>query len=112
MLPGATSCGAGGCRRERVRHGQITCDPEHSLPTAVVTVDGGNYTLNQEFYALAHMQRALLSTDSDTLQSKRMMPTIVGSSSWALRAGGYVMPNQNPSNPCEFMCLVDFCKLR
>jgi hypothetical protein len=76
LLPGSDSCHPGGCR-------------------PVVTVKNGAYKLNQEFFALAHAQRAVLPKDADGPLAKRAEVAVSGGDSWALRVGAYVTGRSN-----------------
>jgi O-glycosyl hydrolase len=70
-FPGTDSCRPGGCR-------------------PIVTITGNSYTLNQEYYALAQAQRAVLPKDADGPRGKRVKVSVSGGMEWALRVGAYV----------------------
>jgi hypothetical protein len=82
MLPGADSCRPGGCR-------------------PVATVQHGGYALNQEFFALAHAQRAVSPRDDDGPRGKRVQVDVGGGEAWALRVGAYVTARANASDWSE-----------
>lgn len=76
LLPNTTSCGGGvtpGCR-------------------PIVNINGGSYSFNQEFNAIAQAQRATLPTSLLGQSGKRISSTIGGTWNWALRANAFVTP--------------------
>ncbi|KZT50959.1 glycoside hydrolase family 30 protein [Calocera cornea HHB12733] len=70
-LPGASSCNNPGCR-------------------GVVTVnDDGSYTLNQEYYALAHGSRAIVPKDPGGPFGQRIGVSVGGYLNYELQVGAY-----------------------
>jgi O-glycosyl hydrolase len=86
-FPGTDSCKPGGCR-------------------PVVTISGGSYTLNQEYYALAQAQRATVPKDADGPSGKRMKVSVSGGNQWALRVGGYVTGRSKDSDFDRYSLVV------
>ncbi|KAF5370547.1 hypothetical protein D9757_010139 [Collybiopsis confluens] len=85
-LPGSNSCG-GGCR-------------------GIVTISGGSYSLNQEFYSMAHASKAILPKDPGGPFGKRVGVSVSGSLAWALRVGAYVTHRTNPSDWWRYSLVV------
>ncbi|KIK56318.1 glycoside hydrolase family 30 protein [Collybiopsis luxurians FD-317 M1] len=69
MLPESDSCD-GGCR-------------------GIVTVSGGDYTLDQEFYSMAQASKAILPVNAGGPFGRRIDVAVKGASNSALRVGAY-----------------------
>ncbi|KAF5362729.1 hypothetical protein D9758_011677 [Tetrapyrgos nigripes] len=86
-LPGAGSCDAG-------------CRP-------IVTVNSdGSWSVNQEFYAMAHASKAIIPKDAGGPFGKRVRVNIGGSLSWALRVSAFVTRRNNPSDWLRYSLVV------
>ncbi|KAF8069316.1 glycoside hydrolase family 30 protein [Lyophyllum atratum] len=70
-FPGTNSCG-GGCR-----------------PLATVNSDG-SYSLNQEFYSMAQVSKAIIPKDAGGPYGQRIGVSVTGNLNWALRVGAFV----------------------
>ncbi|KAJ3824321.1 glycoside hydrolase family 30 protein [Lentinula raphanica] len=90
MLPGANSCSGngGGCR-------------------ALVTVNSdGSYSLNQEFYSMAHASKAIIPKDPGGPFGTRIRVSVTGSLGWALRVGAYVTGRTNSGDWSRYSIVV------
>ncbi|KAF8346582.1 glycoside hydrolase family 30 protein [Amanita rubescens] len=77
-LPGTNSCGGPGCR-------------------GIVQVDlDGTYTINQEYYAMAHASKAIIPKDQNGPFGQRMKVDVDGGMSWALRVSAIGGWNPQP----------------
>ncbi|KAE9407542.1 glucan endo-1,6-beta-glucosidase [Gymnopus androsaceus JB14] len=86
-LPGSNSC-TGGCR-------------------ALVTVNsGGSYSLNQEFYAMAHASKAILPKDYGGPFGTRIGVSVTGSLAWSLRVGAFVTRRNSASDWLRYSITV------
>jgi hypothetical protein len=65
-----------------------------------VTISGGSYTLNQEFYAMAQVQKAVLPKDVGGPMGKRIGVNVGGNEGWALRVGAYVTGRKSSTDWC------------
>jgi len=87
LLPGSNSCG-GGCR-------------------GVVTIPGnGSYSVNEEFYVMAHTSRAIIPHDVGGPFAQRIGVTIGGSLNWGLRVGAYKTGRASSSDPDQWTIVV------
>ncbi|KAF8736341.1 hypothetical protein AX14_000454 [Amanita brunnescens Koide BX004] len=87
-LPGTNSCGGPGCR-------------------GIVQVDSdGSYTINQEYYAIAHASKAIIPRDQNGPFGQRVKVDVDGDMSWALRIGAYVTQRTDPSDPLRYSLVV------
>ncbi|KIK64378.1 glycoside hydrolase family 30 protein [Collybiopsis luxurians FD-317 M1] len=85
-LPGSNSC-SGGCR-------------------GMVTVNGGSYSLNQEFYSMAHASKAIIPKDPGGPFGKRIRLSVSGSLGWSLRVGAYVTHRSKPGDWSRYSLVV------
>jgi hypothetical protein len=67
-----------------------------------VTISGGSYTLNQEFYAMAQVQKAVLPKDVGGPMGKRIGVNVGGNEGWALRVGAYVTGRKSSTDWCAW----------
>ncbi|KZP16590.1 glycoside hydrolase family 30 protein [Athelia psychrophila] len=87
ILPGTDSC-SGGCR-------------------GVVTVNSdGSYTVNQEFYGMAHASKAIIPKDAGGPFGQRIGVSIGGSSDWALVVGAYQTKRLSSSDQNRYSLVV------
>ncbi|KAL1663291.1 glycoside hydrolase family 30 protein [Schizophyllum commune] len=87
-LPGTNSCGGSGCR-------------------AIVTVNSdGSWSVNQEFYAMAHVSKATIPKDSGGPSGKRIGVTVGGDLSWALVVTAFVTERTNSSDWLRYSLVV------
>jgi O-glycosyl hydrolase len=86
-LPGTNSCGGAGCR-------------------GIVTINGGSWTVNQEFYAMAHAQKAINPKDANGPFGQRIKVSTGGNLSWALRVSAYVTKRANSSDWARYSIVV------
>ncbi|KAF8335813.1 glycoside hydrolase family 30 protein [Cantharellus anzutake] len=86
LLPGTNSCGQG-CR-------------------AMVSIVGSNYTLNQEFYGLAHANKAVLPVDAGGPTGERIQSSITGSNAGSLLATTYRIRRSKAGNPTRYTMVV------
>ncbi|KAF5342971.1 hypothetical protein D9758_013670 [Tetrapyrgos nigripes] len=85
-LPGTQSCPAG-CR-------------------GIVTVNGGSWSVNQEFYAMAHASKAIIPKDAGGPFGQRIQVNVQGDLSWALRVSAFVTRRNNPSDWLRYSLVV------
>ncbi|KAK7029864.1 glucan endo-1,6-beta-glucosidase [Favolaschia claudopus] len=87
-LPGTTSCGGSGCRSIA----QINSD--------------GSYSLNQEFYAMAALSKAIIPKDAGGPFGKRIAVSVGGELNWALVVGAYVTDRVNSADWLRYSIVV------
>ncbi|KAE9396925.1 glycoside hydrolase family 30 protein [Gymnopus androsaceus JB14] len=86
ILPGTDSCG-GGCR-------------------GIVTVNGGSYTLNQEFYSMAQASKAIIPKDAGGPFGQRIDVSVNGSLNSALTVGAYATARVDSSDWTRYSLVV------
>jgi hypothetical protein len=87
-LPGTDSCGGNGCR-------------------GIATVNSdGSYSVNQEFYVMAHAGKAILPRDVGGPFGQRIGVAVGGSIGWALRVGAYVTRRVSSSDWLRYSLVV------
>ncbi|GLB39559.1 putative glycosyl hydrolase 30 family protein [Lyophyllum shimeji] len=86
-FPGTNSCG-GGCR-----------------PLATVNSDG-SYSLNQEFYSMAQVSKAVYPKDAGGPYGQRIGVSVNGNLGWALRVGAYVTHRVNSADWLRYSLVV------
>ncbi|RDX42626.1 glycoside hydrolase [Lentinus brumalis] len=86
-LPGTSSCGTP-CR-----------------PVATVNSDG-SWSVNQEFYSMAHASKAILPRDSGGPWGKRIGVSVGGTLNWGLRVGAYVTGRVNSADWLRYSLVV------
>ncbi|KZW00253.1 glycoside hydrolase family 30 protein [Exidia glandulosa HHB12029] len=90
LLPNTSSCRS---------DGKPICRP-------VVSLDGDTISPNEEYYALAHANRAVLPKDAGGAFGQRIKTSVDGSVNWALRVIAYEIPRLNPAAPKQYSLLV------
>ncbi|KAI0345963.1 glycoside hydrolase [Trametopsis cervina] len=86
-LPGSNSCGSPPCR-------------------GVVTISGSNWSVNQEFYAMAHANKAIVPKDAGGPWGQRIGVSIGGSLNWALRVNAFVTHRNSASDWLRYSLVV------
>lgn len=87
-LPGTSSCGGPGCRAIA----QVNSD--------------GSYSLNQEFYAMAHVSKATIPKDRGGPGGQRIRATVGGDLSWALIVSAFVTRRTSSSDWLRYSLVV------
>lgn len=85
-LPGTKSCGDG-CK-------------------GVVSISGGSYTLNEEYYAMAQASRAVIPKDSNGPFGQRIGVTVGGKLNFELRVGAHKTGRARSSDPDRWALVV------
>ncbi|TRM58245.1 glycoside hydrolase family 30 protein, partial [Schizophyllum amplum] len=88
LLPGTSSCGGSGCRAIA----QVNSD--------------GSYSLNQEFYAMAHTSKATIPKDAGGPMGKRIGVTVGGTQNWALVVSAFVTERTNSADWLRYSLVV------
>ncbi|KAJ8075102.1 hypothetical protein PM082_019429 [Marasmius tenuissimus] len=87
-LPGTNSCGGPGCR-------------------GVVQINSdGSWSVNQEFYAMAHVSKATIPKDAGGPFGQRIGVSIGGTLNFGLRVGAFVTRRNNPSDWARYSLVV------
>ncbi|GLB39557.1 putative glycosyl hydrolase 30 family protein [Lyophyllum shimeji] len=86
-FPGTPSCNSG-CR-----------------PLATVNSDG-SYSLNQEFYSMAQVSKAVYPKDADGPYGQRIGVSVDGNLGWALRVGAFVTRRVNSADWPRYSLVV------
>ncbi|KAF9650955.1 glycoside hydrolase [Thelephora ganbajun] len=87
LLPGTNSCQNPPCR-------------------GVVTINGGNYTLNEEYYTMAQASRAITPRDPGGPWGQRIGVSVVGGDAWAPRVTAFVTKRNNPLDWWRYSIVV------
>ncbi|KAJ7085776.1 glycoside hydrolase family 30 protein [Mycena belliarum] len=86
-LPGARSCGTP-CR-------------------GIVQIDAdGTWSLNQEFWPIAHAGKAIAPRDAGGAYGQRISVSVTGTYYWALRVSAYVTPRLSPTDKTRYSLVV------
>ncbi|KAL0571506.1 hypothetical protein V5O48_010456 [Marasmius crinis-equi] len=87
-LPGTNSCGGPGCR-------------------GVVQINSdGSWSVNQEFYAMAQVSKAIIPKDAGGPFGQRIGVSVGGSLNWALRVGAFVTRRTNSNDWLRYSLVV------